>query len=126
MLSEPLAFAYAGWMMGTGLIIFFGFITCYTYVKKFSLTPCILIQRFERAKILARIIATDPSLRTYADIGFKAFGRRSTVLTGSLFCLEIFAVRYVLYANHSHIILLPSPQCSPYDSVWRLHASRPT
>jgi solute carrier family 32 (vesicular inhibitory amino acid transporter) len=32
MLSEPLAFAYAGWVMGTVLIIFYGFITCYTCV----------------------------------------------------------------------------------------------
>lgn len=30
MLSEPLAFAYAGWLWGTVLIIFFGFVTCYT------------------------------------------------------------------------------------------------
>lgn len=30
MLSEPLAFAYAGWICGTLLIIFYGFITCYT------------------------------------------------------------------------------------------------
>lgn len=30
MLSEPLAFAYAGWIGGTLLIIFYGFITCYT------------------------------------------------------------------------------------------------
>lgn len=32
MLSEPLAFAYAGWVPGTLLIIFYGFITCYTFV----------------------------------------------------------------------------------------------
>ncbi|KIJ21597.1 hypothetical protein PAXINDRAFT_5758 [Paxillus involutus ATCC 200175] len=30
MLSEPLAFAYAGWFWGTVLIIFFGVVTCYT------------------------------------------------------------------------------------------------
>jgi vesicular inhibitory amino acid transporter len=30
MLSEPLAFSYAGWVGGTVLIIFYGFITCYT------------------------------------------------------------------------------------------------
>jgi vesicular inhibitory amino acid transporter len=32
MLSEPLAFAYAGWGMGFILIIFYGFISCYTCV----------------------------------------------------------------------------------------------
>ena len=51
---------------------------------------------FHRAKILANIIITDPNLRTYADIGFKAFGRKSVVLTGLLFSLELFAVRYAL------------------------------
>jgi len=49
-----------------------------------------------RAKILANIIITDPNLRTYADIGFKAFGRKSVVLTGLLFSLELFAVRYAV------------------------------
>ena len=32
MLSEPLAFSYAGWIGGTGLMIFYGFLTCYTCV----------------------------------------------------------------------------------------------
>ena len=32
MLSEPLAFAYAGWIGGFALIILYGLITCYTYV----------------------------------------------------------------------------------------------
>ncbi|KAF8508116.1 transmembrane amino acid transporter protein-domain-containing protein [Gautieria morchelliformis] len=90
MLSEPLAFAYAGWAMGTVLIVLYGFITCYT------------------AKILARIIAVDPTLRTYADIGQKAFGRRSTMFTGLLFCLEVFAVSVVLvtlYGDSMHLVM---------------------
>jgi hypothetical protein len=29
-LSEPLAFAYAGWIGGTFLLVFFGFVTNYT------------------------------------------------------------------------------------------------
>ncbi|KAG1728152.1 transmembrane amino acid transporter protein-domain-containing protein [Suillus paluster] len=74
MLSESLAFAYAGWIGGTALIIFLGFLNCYT------------------AKILAGIILEDPCLRSYADIGRKAFGPRSTALTTTLFCLELFAV----------------------------------
>jgi vesicular inhibitory amino acid transporter len=45
------------------------------------------------AKILARIMISDPKLRTYADIGQKAFGPRSTVFTTFFFCLELFAVR---------------------------------
>lgn len=30
MLSEPLAFAYAGWICGTLLVVGYGLITCYT------------------------------------------------------------------------------------------------
>jgi vesicular inhibitory amino acid transporter len=30
MLSEPLAFAYAGWIGGTVLVLLFGGLTCYT------------------------------------------------------------------------------------------------
>ncbi|EIW86561.1 hypothetical protein CONPUDRAFT_44089 [Coniophora puteana RWD-64-598 SS2] len=78
MLSEPLAFAYAGWIGGTALIVFFGYITCYT------------------AKILAHVILDDPRLRSYADVGKKAFGPRSTLLTSFLFCLEVFSVGVVL------------------------------
>ena len=36
MLSEPLAFAYAGWGCGTLLLIFYGFLTCHTYVFLWS------------------------------------------------------------------------------------------
>jgi hypothetical protein len=32
MLSEPLAFSYAGWICGTLLIVLYGMFTCYTYV----------------------------------------------------------------------------------------------
>ncbi|KIK81921.1 hypothetical protein PAXRUDRAFT_832537 [Paxillus rubicundulus Ve08.2h10] len=78
MLSEPLAFAYAGWFWGTTLIIFFGAVTCYT------------------AKLLTREILLDPRLRSYADIGRKAFGPKSSLLTNSLFCLELFSVSVVL------------------------------
>jgi vesicular inhibitory amino acid transporter len=96
MLSEPLAFAYAGWIGGTVLIVFFGFLNCYTSVELAlfdcdpPLTAC------NSAKILARIILEDPRLRSYADIGRKAFGSKSTALTTILFCLELFAVRLVL------------------------------
>lgn len=62
MLSEPLAFSYAGWIAGTILIFLYGALTCYT------------------AKILARIILEDHRLRSYSDIGHKAFGELHTPL----------------------------------------------
>ncbi|KAG1757395.1 transmembrane amino acid transporter protein-domain-containing protein [Suillus lakei] len=96
MLSEPLAFAYAGWIGGTVLIVFLGFLNCYT------------------AKILARIILEDPRLRSYADIGRKAFGPKSTVLTTMMFCLELFAVSvaFVTLAADSMHEVIPA-----YSSV---------
>lgn len=48
-----------------------------------------------RAKILAHIILGDPKLRSYSDIGRKAFGRASVPWINALFCLELFTVRYV-------------------------------
>ncbi|KAG1801426.1 transmembrane amino acid transporter protein-domain-containing protein [Suillus plorans] len=89
-LSEPLAFAYAGWIGGTALIVFMGFLNCYT------------------AKILAGIILEDPHLRSYADIGRKAFGPKSTALTTIMFCLELFAVSVAfvtLAADSMHEIM---------------------
>ncbi|KIY72765.1 hypothetical protein CYLTODRAFT_343436 [Cylindrobasidium torrendii FP15055 ss-10] len=90
MLSEPLAFAQAGWVMGTILIIAYGFISCHT------------------AKLLARIIADDPRLRTYTDIGRKAFGPRATFPISLIFCLELFSVSVILvtlYADSLHSII---------------------
>lgn len=48
------------------------------------------------AKILARFIIADPTIRTYADIGRKAFGNRSTPIVSLLFCLELFTVTVAL------------------------------
>jgi len=48
------------------------------------------------AKVLARFIIADPAVRTYADIGRKAFGNRSTHLISLLFCLELFTVTVAL------------------------------
>ncbi|OBZ79209.1 Vacuolar amino acid transporter 1 [Grifola frondosa] len=78
MLSEPLAFSYAGWIGGTILIILYGWITCHT------------------AKILAHIVLEDPDIRSYSDIGRKVFGPRSTVLISTIFCLELFTVSVAL------------------------------
>ncbi|KAF8898555.1 transmembrane amino acid transporter protein-domain-containing protein [Infundibulicybe gibba] len=109
MLSEPLAFAYAGWGAGTVLIISYGFISCYT------------------AKILARIILADPRLRSYADIGRKAFGPRSTLAISIMFCLELFAVSVVLvtlYADSLHSII-PTYSADTYK-IWGLLLLIPT
>ncbi|KAI0274695.1 transmembrane amino acid transporter protein-domain-containing protein [Gloeopeniophorella convolvens] len=78
MLSEPLAFSYAGWICGTLLIILYGYITCYT------------------AKFLAGVVSADPRIRSYADIGQKAFGARSMPFVNSMFCFETFSIGVIL------------------------------
>lgn len=103
MLSEPLAFSYAGWVGGFILIVLYGMITCYTYVIcSSSISSHVtyfssVAMGSVSAKILAGIMAEDPQIRTYADIGNKAFGPRSRFITSTLFCLELFAVRYITY-----------------------------
>ncbi|KAH9486763.1 Vacuolar amino acid transporter 1 [Psilocybe cubensis] len=94
MLSEPLAFAYSGWAVGTLLIISYGFVACYT------------------AKILARIILSDPRIRSYSDIGRKAFGPKVTPFISGMFCLELFAVSVVLitlYGDSLHSLMPEYP-----------------
>ncbi|KAJ6604347.1 transmembrane amino acid transporter protein-domain-containing protein [Mycena vulgaris] len=109
LLSVPLAFAHAGWVMGTLLILSYGFISCYT------------------AKILGRIILSDTSLRCYSDVGRKAFGSWSTPMISLMFCLELFAVSVLLvtlYADSLHSIL-PQFSSDTYK-VWSLIILLPT
>ncbi|PPQ71759.1 hypothetical protein CVT26_007600 [Gymnopilus dilepis] len=109
MLSEPLAFSYAGWVAGTILIISYGFISCYT------------------AKILARIILSDPRIRSYSDIGRKAFGPKATPIISLMFCLELFTVGVILvtlYGDSLHA-LIPTRPSNTYKA-WGLLLLIPT
>ena len=93
MLSEPLGFAYAGWIGGTLLMIFYGYLTCYTCVAS-RLPASFTANHYASAKLLAHFILEDPKLKSYADIGRKAFGTRASPMISLLFCLELFTVRY--------------------------------
>ena len=67
------------------------------YLLYVSCFPCLtiyLILGFS-AKLLAHEILDDHRLRSYADIGRKAFGPKSSLLTNILFCLELFSLRYI-------------------------------
>lgn len=77
-LALPLAFSYAGWIGGTVLFLVCGLLTNYT------------------GKVLAKIMAKEPSLRTYADIGSYAFGPSARILISLFFCLELWAVSVAL------------------------------
>jgi vesicular inhibitory amino acid transporter len=48
--------------------------------------------RLSRAKFLASIVVSEPSIRSYADIGRHAFGARSMPFVTFLFCFETFSV----------------------------------
>ncbi|KAH9968916.1 transmembrane amino acid transporter protein-domain-containing protein [Russula dissimulans] len=95
MLSEPLAFSYAGWICGTALIVLYGFITCYT------------------AKYLASIVISDSRVHTYADIGKKAFGVRSTPFVNFMFCFETFSVGVILVTLYADSLNAIIPTFSP-------------
>ncbi|KAI0321704.1 transmembrane amino acid transporter protein-domain-containing protein [Amylostereum chailletii] len=94
-LSEPLAFSYAGWIAGAILMGFYGYITCYT------------------AKFLARVVASDPRIRSYADIGQKAFGPRSSLLISTVFCIEMFGVSVILVTLFADSLRVLIPEFSP-------------
>ncbi|KAG6850825.1 hypothetical protein H0H93_008128 [Arthromyces matolae] len=84
MLSDPFAFARSGLVPGTILIFGFG------------------------AKILAHTMLSDPRLRSYADIGRKAFGQSSMPFISFLFCFELFSVSVILvtlYADSLHSLV---------------------
>lgn len=66
-LSEPLAFRYAGWIGGTVLLLAFGLVTNYT------------------AKLLAKLILEDPNCQGYSDLGIKAFGWKARLFVDTLY-----------------------------------------
>ncbi|SCV70229.1 BQ2448_1623 [Microbotryum intermedium] len=78
LLAEPLAFADAGWAIGTTLLLFCALITNYT------------------GKMLARIMRQDSSLATYADVLIKAYGTRAKNIVYALFILELGALSIAL------------------------------
>nr|ODO02128.1 hypothetical protein L204_00855 [Cryptococcus depauperatus CBS 7855] len=88
-LSMPLAFSYAGWILGTVLLIGFGWLVCYT------------------AKLLAKLIRADDTLLGYTDIGRKAFGSWSGSCINFLFCTELFALGValiLLFGDTLHVL----------------------
>jgi len=65
------------------------------------------------AKILARFIIADPAVRTYADIGRKAFGNRSKHFVSLFFCLELFTVMVALVTLYADSLGESPPSPSP-------------
>jgi hypothetical protein len=56
--------------------------------------------------VTGRIILSEPHLRSYADIGQKAFGPRSLFWISTMFCLELFAIRFVVAVEFIEKLLM--------------------
>ncbi|WVW80724.1 hypothetical protein I302_102710 [Kwoniella bestiolae CBS 10118] len=100
LLSMPLAFAYAGWIGGTIMLLSFGWLTCHT------------------AKLLARLIRSDPTLMGYTDIGVRALGAWAGGGIHILFCLELFALGVALVVLFGDTLNALYPEVSP--NYWKL------
>ncbi|WFD20599.1 hypothetical protein MCAP1_002846 [Malassezia caprae] len=77
-LSMPLVLRQAGWLGGAILFLLCGFVTNYT------------------GKLIARIMAHDPQLKTYVDIGRYAFGPSARYWIAVMFSAEMIFVSMAL------------------------------
>ncbi|KAI8391743.1 transmembrane amino acid transporter protein-domain-containing protein [Radiomyces spectabilis] len=94
-LSLPLGFKCAGWLIGSFIFLFSFGLTNYT------------------AKLIARCMDTDPQARTYGDMSAIAFGFRGRVWVSSLFLLELITCSVALVVLLSDGILAFLPNLSP-------------
>jgi solute carrier family 32 (vesicular inhibitory amino acid transporter) len=78
LLSLPLGFLYAGWVIGILFFLFSVSSTKYT------------------AKLLAKCLDVDSSLITFADLAYVSFGHTARVGTSILFTLELIAANVAL------------------------------
>lgn len=71
LLALPLGLKYAGWIPGLILLSIFAFGT------------------FCTAELLSRCLDTDPTLMSYADLGYAAFGSKGRALVSALFIVDL-------------------------------------
>lgn len=71
LLALPLGLKHAGWVPGLILLTLLAFAT------------------FCSAELLSRCLDTDPTLMSYADLGYAAFGSRGRALISCLFTLDL-------------------------------------
>ncbi|GME82603.1 unnamed protein product [Ambrosiozyma monospora] len=74
LLALSKAMTYAGWYWGIALLIYSASITYWT------------------ANLLAKCMDTDPTLCTYADLGYKAYGAKARLFISLLFSVELLGV----------------------------------
>lgn len=71
LLALPLGLRYAGWVLG------------------FTLLSIFALGTFCTAELLSRCLDTDPTLISYADLGYAAFGSKGRALISVLFTLDL-------------------------------------
>lgn len=71
LLALPLGLKYAGWIPGLILLSVFALAT------------------FCTAELLSRCLDTDPTLMSYADLGYAAFGNKGRALISALFTIDL-------------------------------------
>ncbi|CAI1514440.1 hypothetical protein SEUBUCD646_0J01980 [Saccharomyces eubayanus] len=71
LLALPLGLRYAGWVLG------------------FTLLSIFALGTFCTAELLSRCLDTDPTLISYADLGYAAFGSKGRALISALFTLDL-------------------------------------
>lgn len=89
------------WLGGWYLSYYFLWFSKLLHVRPILTQTNVSLIRASSAKILAKIMLSDPHLRSYSDIGRKAFGPSATLIVSIMFCLELFAVRLVVPVRKS-------------------------
>ena len=84
LLALPLGMKYAGWIPGLIMLSIFAFGT------------------FCTAELLSRCLDTDPTLISYADLGYAAFGSRGRAFISALFTVD-------LSVSYTHLTLPTTP-----------------
>lgn len=88
----PLGLKYAGWVFGIILLLL---LACGTFCT---------------AELLSRCLDTDPTMMSYADLGYAAFGRKGRALISCLFTLDLLGsgVSLIILFGDSLNALFPS------------------
>ncbi|GAO19681.1 hypothetical protein UVI_02022590 [Ustilaginoidea virens] len=91
LLSLPLAFKMSGWILGLVILTLTASVTAHT------------------GRLLGKCMEYDPSIVTYSDLAYVAFGTRARVIVSALFTLELVAacVALVILFSDSLGLLFP-------------------
>lgn len=92
LLSLPLAFKLSGWIAGLAMLSLNAAVTAHT------------------GKLLGKCMQYDPSIITYSDLAYVAYGSRARVIVSALFTLELVAacVALMILFSDSLNSLLPT------------------